>query len=446
MKKTIAALTAFVIMLTVFSVSASAKGYEFDLKRDDKQVELHTDTLLVVSLDTGDVVFEKNADEKRYPASTTKIMTYIITAENVEDFDNTRVLIKEDVLEPLEGTDSSLSGIYEHIGEEMTVTDLLHCLMVSSGNDAAMILADYIGAGSISHFVDMMNQKAKELGCENTHFANPHGLHDENHYTTAYDLYKMTKYALTLPKFAEITNTTTYYCEGDDYPLTTTNSMIDENRGGEYYYRYAKGIKTGTTNAAGMCLVSTGYYEGYAYMIIALHAPGPEESDVNYAMIDSANLYRWAFLNLEMRSIINKSTPVCEQKLNFAWQKEGVLLTPEKNFTMIIPQDAQDGDIRIEPHCAETADAPVKEGDILGTADVYYKGDLITTINLVSSEDVERSQLLYIIYTAKQIVSSPIFLILLAVAAVLLIIYLIIATVYGRRKKTRRRVRNYRDF
>ena len=113
---------------------------------------------------------------------------------------------------------------------------------------------------------------------------------------------------------------------------------------------------------------------------------------------------------------------------------------------MIIPQDAQDGDIRIEPHCAETADAPVKEGDILGTADVYYKGDLITTINLVSSEDVERSQLLYIIYTAKQIVSSPIFLILLAVAAVLLIIYLIIATVYGRRKKTRRRVRNYRDF
>ncbi len=444
MKRIISFLTVFAVLLSVFAVSAGAVGFEFDFERDGKKVQLTTDTLLMVSLDTGEVVFDKNGDVKRYPASTTKIMTYIIVAENVEDFDNTRVPIKQSVLDELEGTDSSLSGISTHVGSDMSVTDLLYCLMVSSGNDAAVVLADYIGSGSIQTFVDMMNAKAQELGCENTHFTNPHGLTDENHYTTAYDLYKITKYALTMPLFSEITNTATYTCEGDDYPLTTTNSMIDENRGGEYYYRYARGIKTGSTDAAGKCLVSTAFYEGYSYMIIALHAPS---DGTNYAMVDSANLYRWAFLNLELRSIITTSAPVCEQKLDLAWKREGVNLSPETNYTTLLPIDADEEDIRIEAHTTEEIiDAPVYQGDILGTADIYYRDTLLTTVNLVATETVERSRLLYVIRTAKNVVTSSIFLICAAIAIVLLILYLIIAAVYGRRTKNKRRVKNYRNF
>ena len=162
---------------------------------------------LLVSMDTGQTVFEKEADAKRYPASTTKIMTYIVAYESIEDVENTRIEIKKSVIDRLLNTGSSMAFLSDHIGEKVKVMDLLYSLMVPSGNDAAMVLADYIGGGDIQIFVDKMNTKAEELGCENTHFANPDGLHDENHYTTARDLLKITNYALKLPNFKKISDT-----------------------------------------------------------------------------------------------------------------------------------------------------------------------------------------------------------------------------------------------
>lgn len=274
-------ITLFVI-ISASILQTSAISYSNDVKT-------LSDSILLVNMDTGQVVFEKDPDSKRYPASTTKIMTYIIAVENIDDLENTRIPIKQEVLDTLDGTGSSLANLESHVGESMSAIDLFYSMMVPSGNDASVVIADYIGGGSIDKFVDMMNKKAEELGCENTHFENPDGLHHDNHYTTARDLYKITTYALTLPKFAQITNTTTYYCEGDDYPLITTNYMIDQNRGGEYYYMYANGIKTGTTDEAGRCLVTTATADGYSYMAILLHAPyhedGYDESDLTYGKV-----------------------------------------------------------------------------------------------------------------------------------------------------------------
>ena len=274
-------MTLFVI-ISVSILPTSAISYSNDVKT-------LSESILLVNMDTGQVVFEKDPDSKRYPASTTKIMTYIVAVENIDDLENTKIPIKQEVLDTLDGTGSSLANLESHVGKTMSAIDLLYSMMVPSGNDASVVLADYIGGGSIEKFVDMMNAKAKELGCENTHFQNPDGLHHEDHYTTARDLYKITTYALTLPKFEKITNTTTYYCEGDDYPLITTNYMIDQNRGGEYYYMYANGIKTGTTNEAGRCLVTTATADGYSYMAVLLHAPyyeyGRDESEITYAEV-----------------------------------------------------------------------------------------------------------------------------------------------------------------
>lgn len=281
-RKSLRLISLLLTLFTIISVSVlptSAISYSNDVKT-------LSDSILLVNMDTGQVVFEKDPDSKRYPASTTKIMSYIIAVENIDDLENTRIPIKQEVLDTLDGTGSSTANLEAHVGKTMSAIDLLYSMMVPSGNDASVVLADYIGGGNIKKFVDMMNEKAKELGCENTHFENPDGLHHDNHYTTARDLYKITTYALTLPKFEKITNTTTYYCENDSYPLITTNYMIDQNRGGKYYYMYANGIKTGTTNEAGRCLVTTATADGYSYMAVLLHAPyyeyGRDESEVTY--------------------------------------------------------------------------------------------------------------------------------------------------------------------
>ena len=162
---------ALLLVLTVTVSSVISVG-AVNIVSNKINFEPKSDSLYLLNLDTDTVVYNNNSAEKRYPASLTKIMTYIIVAEQVEDLENTKVTIKKDLLDTLNGTDSSLSGLSKYIDKELTVMQLLYCLMVSSGNDAALVLADYVGNGDVQYFVDLMNNKAKELGCENTNFIN----------------------------------------------------------------------------------------------------------------------------------------------------------------------------------------------------------------------------------------------------------------------------------
>ena len=206
MKKGIKFLLSFILIFSIFSSIPAFANYntvfENSLKADKKQI--YADTYLLVNLDNDTVIFEKNADKRNAPASLTKIITASVVIEKCPDL-NLKIKIDKAPIELLYGTGSSMAGLVP--GEELSLKDLLYCLMVRSGNDAANILADYVGNGSIPAFVGMMNDLAKRLGCKDTHFANPHGLDDPNHYTTARDLIKFTKHALTLPHFEEITST-----------------------------------------------------------------------------------------------------------------------------------------------------------------------------------------------------------------------------------------------
>jgi D-alanyl-D-alanine carboxypeptidase (penicillin-binding protein 5/6) len=209
----------------------------------DCDVEQYSDSLLMVNLDTGMEVFAKEADTRRYPSSLTKIMTYIVAAEHFDDFD-TKIPIKQTCIDSVLEQGMSCTGVDWYVGDSLTVENLLYALMLPTGDDAAMVLADYIGDGNIQTFVDKMNAKAEELECSDTHFTNPFGTHDENHYTTARDLYKITKQAMGLPLFSKICNTNTYYAkEKDEVPFITSNMLIDPARCGDYYYVYATGVK-----------------------------------------------------------------------------------------------------------------------------------------------------------------------------------------------------------
>jgi D-alanyl-D-alanine carboxypeptidase (penicillin-binding protein 5/6) len=262
----------------------------------------------------------------------------------------------------------------------------------------------------------------------------------------------MAQYALTLPEFATITNTSTYYVEGDDYPLVTTNYMIDENRGGEYFYQYAQGIKTGTTDEAGHCLVTMGSADGYSYLGVFLMNP-IKDPDEYGTMIDAADLFRWSLTQLELNQVASAETPICEAKVNLAWGKDSVQLTPEKNINAIVPNDYEDKNIIVEKNIPSSVDAPIKKGDVIGKAVVYYKGkhaegkQKLATVNLVASESIERSGIMHVIDVTKNIVTSGWFIIVIIAIIVLLIIYIIISTIIRRRNRKRRRnVRRYRNF
>ena len=156
-------LMAVLIPLLSFA-GVAASAVTFDCK-----VETYSDSILMVNLDTGMDVYSKNPDEKRYPANLTKIMTYVVAAEQFDDFENTRIEIKQSVCDTILGKGMTCSGMDWHVGEKLKVIDVLYELMMTQGHDAALVLADYIGQGDVSVFVQMMNDKAAQLGCQNTH-------------------------------------------------------------------------------------------------------------------------------------------------------------------------------------------------------------------------------------------------------------------------------------
>lgn len=399
------------------------------------------ESLCLYNLDTDTIVYNKNGDKKMFPASLTKIMTYIITAENIKDFDNAKITVKKELIDSLLGTGSSVSGIKAN--DVLSVKQLLHCLMIKSGNDAALVLADYVGNGDINKFIDMMNQKAIELGCSQTHFVNPHGFHNDDHYTTAEDLIIMTKYAMNLFDFMEICNSSTSYILGEDkYPLVTTNSLIDQSRGGKYYYQYARGIKTGHTQEAGYCLASSAVYNGYSYICIALGAPIKDNSGKvitdNYAMLDSKSIYKWAFTSLELKPILKKNDPLAEIKLNLTTNKDSTLLYPIDNYSALLPKNVSSSSVDIKIEKPNSIDAPIKTGQKIGTAILSYANKELAKIDLVATENIDRNIILFLIKCISEIISSIWFKIAIIVTIFLVFIYLYLFTHSNKKAKRKR--------
>ena len=440
----LALLTLLVLCVSLTFGTASAATFE------PEDVNLKTKAVALYNLDTDSPVFTLNADTKMYPASTTKIMTYIVVVENIKDLENTKITVKQSVLNSLLGTESSVAGILD--GEELTVLQLLNMMMIPSGNDAAAVLCDYVGKGSEEKFVKMMNQTAKQLGCNSTHFANSHGLHDEKHYTTANDLYKMTKYAMTLPYFTEITSKTSYELPKtnvSDEPRTviTTNKMLMSSEP-DYFYQYAQGIKTGTTDQAGYCLVSSAIYNGSSYICVALGAPSVDSKgntiEKRRDMIDSANLYRWAFTKLALKTVAEKGSPVAELPLKYAWGKNNILLSPEEPLTTVLPSDVNPSSLMMETNLPYDVEAPIHTGDIVGTATYSYAGQKLGTVNLIATEDVSRNEVLVVLDVIWKIVSSPIFIIIASLVILLLIFYIIMAVRYNKKRKAMRKNKRYK--
>ena len=420
-------ILALMLLLSVLAVPASAITFDCD-------VVTQSDSILMVNLDTGIEVYSKDADTHRNPTSLTKIMTYIIAVENIKDLD-TRIQIKESVLDSVVNSGLACSGLDWHTGQKLTVTDILYALMLPRGNDAAMVLADYIGGGDLAAFVSLMNKKAEEIGCTDTHFVNPTGADSADQYTTARDMVKICRYAMGTPLFSKIVSTPSYTLEGDEYPIVTTNSLVDASRGGEYFYTYATGIQNGESSMAGSCLAASAICDGYAYLVVLLHAPYNTEDETEVCMLEAANLFRWAFLNLQFMSPATKDTPICEQPINNAWDTQSILLTPETDLNVVLPSSFNESDITIVPDSTEPISAPVKKGDVITTATVYYRGEAFRKINLVAHEDVNASPILFFTHGVDKVLTSPWFLISVGIVVVLFIVFVSVSSSYNKKKK-----------
>ena len=432
LKKTFSIIFAiFLITISLFT-PLTANAYEVT------SFEITAKAGALISLDTDKYLYENNIDQKVYPASIAKIMTAVLMLES-EDFDpEATVTLPKEILDMVLGTGLAVSLFTE--GEEFTQLDMLYMVLVSSWGDITYLAAQTYG-GTIENFVDMMNKKAEELGLTGTHYSNPTGLHDEGTYTTVRDIYTLTKHAMQYELFTKVTSSARYRVEtakGTVRTLSTTNFLIDKNT--NYWYQYATGTKTGYTDVAGRCLVSTASYNGYNYMCILMGCPN--DASKRHEFIESKELYRWAFNNFSFKEVANSEEPVCEIPIEYSLDTDFVPLYFKKPFIAILPNNADESTLVVETEfISESVKAPVKKGDVLGKAKISYAEKVIGTVDLVAGNDVKANTILIVATKVKDFFTSIYMKLFYGVLAIIVIAFIIMCIRLNMSKLKKRRVK-----
>ena len=350
---------------------------------------------LLYDLGSDSIVFAQDIDVRLYPASLTKIMTALLTIEMQSDLDAMVTVTKEG----LKGQEPGGSNVALKVDEQMSVRDLLYCLMVKSGNDAASVLAVQ-NSGSIEAFVEVMNQRALELGCTGTHFANPHGLHDDEHYTTARDMARITAAAMQYPLFEEIFTTTEYTVPATNLSeareLKTTNYLIRSNGYPVVVDSRVLGGKTGNTSKAGRCLVALSEKNGMKLLSVVLGAKaeyGPDGYSFNrYGNFEETTaLLNFAYQRFTTMQVLNP-TQVGGQ-FPVSGGDHNAFGTIAAGMSAAVPLEADYNTIRYEYTLSEGGlTAPISAGDKIGTVRVWYGDICLAQQDLLSAADVAEAR------------------------------------------------------
>ena len=413
--------------------------------------EVTAGAALLMDAANDELLYEKNADQRMYPASITKVMTALLVLEAVEagQLSLDQVITASNTYQ----SDLSANGSTQNIrpGEQMSVLDLLYCLLLASANEAANILGEAVD-GSVSAFVEHMNRRAQELGCENTSFVNAHGLHDDNHYTTAHDIYLFARQAMTNDTFRDIVSTQYYRVpatnlSGERLFYNSNALLVTWYYSESYIYDRAIGIKTGTTDEGGHCLLSAAE-DGDRYLIcVVLNAQQVVQEDGSVdrrQFSESRRLLQWGFSNFLRQPIVDTDTPVDQVSITLS-EVDHVLVRPAQQLERTLPSDLDLSQIQQEVHLdSATVQAPVAAGQVLGSLTLRYQDEVLGEVDLVAVDSVERSELLYRIYCVQNFFQN--YGVYLAVAVVVLAVALVILrlTVFGRRARYGSRSRRAR--
>ena len=378
----------FALFLTIFFVVSLISNI---VCASNYELKIYSDAAIIIENKTGKILYEKNSDQKMYPASTTKILTAILTIEKGKLEDKTTVS-KTAIAEMKSGYTSA----YLVEGEVLSVEELLELLLVHSANDASNVLAEYI-SGSIPDFVILMNNKLNELGCKNSHFVTTNGLHDDNHYTTVKDMSIIARYCMQNKTFRRIVSMPKCHINATNKSgeriFKNTNDLI--NNTSFYYYPGCIGIKTGFTSQAKNCLISACSKNNLETIAVVFGASLTDDKK-SARYVDSRNLFNYAYEYYIFKNIANSNSIIKTIEIeNGTQETKNLPLKLQDNITALVKKDSSKN---FEPEITINTEikAPISENAVLGKATYIIDGQSYST-NLLATHNVEKDET-FIIY------------------------------------------------
>ncbi|MDO7905127.1 D-alanyl-D-alanine carboxypeptidase family protein [Paenibacillus sp. JX-17] len=368
-----AAVLAAVIPLSAFAEETPKNG----TPPSAAELAPNARSAVLLDADTGTVIYEKNSHDKLPPASITKIMTMLLTMEALHDG---KLKLTDKVRTSEYAASMGGSQIFLEPGEEMTVDDMLKGIAMASGNDASVAMAEKLG-GNEQGFVQLMNEKAAELGMKDTHFSNPNGLPVNNHYTSAYDIALMSRELLRYPQITKYTGAYQDYLRKDSekpFWLVNTNKLVR-------FYPGADGLKTGYTSEAKFCLSATAKREGLRTIAVVLGEPNTKtrNSEVS-AMFD------YAFSQYMMKSIYKPGDYLGKVKVEKGTMPE-LVLTADQPYSVLMKKGGKADEFRKELQIPAEIKAPVKAGDVIGKLVIYQGNTKVKEFEVKSPIQIEKA-------------------------------------------------------
>lgn len=384
----------FKIIIFTFLFILISSLFSFCFADNTSTLNIYSPSAILIETSTGKIVYEKNANEKMYPASTTKIMTAILALENCNLED--KATVSKNAVESIP---YSYATAYLQVGEELTIYQLLNVLLIASANDAATVLAEHI-AGSVESFCSMMNTKASELGCLNTNFINANGIHNENHYSTAYDLAIIARYAINNQTFRDIVGSKSYtlpatnkWLQNNRYFANTNELLNRDTRDAvdNYYYEYCNGIKTGFTNSAKECIVASAKKDNLEFIVVTL---GSDKTDngLSQRYLDCKSLFNYAFENYSTHKLYDANNVLKQVDILNATKETRTLdVIVQDEISVLINNSTDISSLSPRVDINFALIAPIKKNSTIGTITytvdgVEYSSNLLAGADVIESE------------------------------------------------------------
>ncbi len=426
------------VLISVILLAAGSIGLSVPSAALEDPTVSNAKGIYLYNLENNKAVFTQNAEEQVYPTSTVKIMTGILAIENLSERLDENITVTSSMLSAVSGNNIGLAA-----GEIVTIDSMIRALLVNGANDAAYVLAHTV-SGSTEEFVTLMNTKAKELGAHHTHYTNPTGMHDENMYTTAEDTAQIAKYAYGLDLFMEATSSVRYSMPATNTSAARTlhnrNCLLSVYYDKNYYNDQARGMNAGSTPQGGHCVVTAATDGELTYIAVVMGA-----ETINgqiYSYINITNLLKWAFDSFTYTQVLSPEQIVCEIPVTLSTAVDYVTLVSTDTLRVYLPADVNvEEEIEISYSTnSKELQAPVYEGQVVGSVTAIYQGNILGTSQLVATTDVTRNDLLYGLYKIEQFTKSRFFIITLIAAVIFTLIY-IFGTAILRQKKGKKRMR-----
>jgi len=405
--------------------------------------------VVLANAETGDILYTRNEHERIHPASTTKIMTALLAIEAIE---RGEVSIADQVTT----SETALIGMIEtgasldlQVGEIMNFEALLFAVMLRSANDASNVVAEHV-SGSVDNFLHQMNVRARELGALNTNFSNTHGLTADDHYSTAYDLFRITEYAISHPRFAELyalqerPHAASNMADGSEGRYAgifrSTNRLTDPES--DYYFPGAHGVKTGFTSAAGLCLISTATRGDVSLLAVVMGVPA-DMDEINH-FTETIRLYNWAFETFAYREILSGDTVLAIVPVELGENADSINLVPAEPIIALAPEGTNLDHFQREVtlfHGGDALSAPITQGDVLGEVTFTDGERTFGPIALIATENVYLSRVDVIIDEVEETLQSVWVQIVIIALVALVLLFVIGIIVRAVRKSKRKKAR-----